>query len=310
VTAPAVSVVVPAHNAGRTISRTLRSILAQTLRDFEVVVVDDGSTDETATRVAELQEGDPRIRLVRQENRGAAAARNAGIVASSGRYTAFVDSDDLLLPRFLELSTKELDASPNAGIAFSDVWVFDDVIKRIHRATLFASQTPPLPLPADSLEVFRLLLRDNFIPSVITARLAALKHVGGYNESLVSTEDWELSLRIVAHGYGVVRLPRPAAIWRDRQGSMSSDRVRLQKGVLDVYRLVLAQYELEDDARRTAEQELAAAQARLTALRMQPPRSFVGKLLSGVKQRVLRRRRFHTRVPREIADAFPDLSAI
>src|SRR5436190_1570422 len=96
---PQVSVIVPAFNAGRTISAALASVFAQTYRDFEVIVVDDGSTDDTAARIAEW--GD-RVLYVRQPNGGPARARNTGIGRSRGRLVAFLDADDVWLPEKLE----------------------------------------------------------------------------------------------------------------------------------------------------------------------------------------------------------------
>src|SRR5450755_2097977 len=94
---PEFSVVVPADNAAGTISSAVRSVLAQTQPDLEVIVVDDGSTDATAEIVAGIE--DSRVRVISQDNRGLPAARNAGVAAARGTYIALLDSDDLYLPR-------------------------------------------------------------------------------------------------------------------------------------------------------------------------------------------------------------------
>jgi glycosyltransferase involved in cell wall biosynthesis len=97
--APTVSVITPAFNAAPYVRETLDSVLAQTFTDFEVIVVDDGSTDETAAIVDWYAQRDPRVRVVRQANRGIAAARNTAIAHARGRFLALLDSDDLWFPR-------------------------------------------------------------------------------------------------------------------------------------------------------------------------------------------------------------------
>ncbi len=102
----------PAFNRADTIMRAIRSVQAQTFTDWELIVVDDGSTDNTAARI----EGcDPRLKLIRQENQGTAGARNTGLRASSGAYIAFLDSDDEWLPHHLELSVSFLEAFPEGS---------------------------------------------------------------------------------------------------------------------------------------------------------------------------------------------------
>ncbi|MBO0725797.1 MAG: glycosyltransferase family 2 protein, partial [Blastocatellia bacterium] len=106
---PSVSVIMPTFNRADTISRAIRSVQAQTFDDWELIVVDDGSTDNT---VAMIEGCDARLKLIRQENQGTAGARNAGLRASAGRYIAFLDSDDEWLPHHLALCVGFLDAFP------------------------------------------------------------------------------------------------------------------------------------------------------------------------------------------------------
>ncbi|MEM6680110.1 MAG: glycosyltransferase [Pseudomonadota bacterium] len=115
--APRASIVVPAYKAAATIGETLESLLAQTFTDFEIVVVDDGTPDETLKVVARFE--DPRIRLVRQANRGLAGARNGGLLAARGAYVGFCDADDLWEPRKLAAHVAHLDANPDVGISFA-----------------------------------------------------------------------------------------------------------------------------------------------------------------------------------------------
>ncbi|MBN9886207.1 glycosyltransferase family 2 protein [Salipiger abyssi] len=131
---PYASIVVPAYNAARTLSETLRSLSAQSFRDLEIVVVDDGSTDSTAG-IARLHAAqDPRIRLVRQFNRGLAGARNSGIAASTGALIGFCDADDLWLPGKLAAHVMHLDGAPDVGLSYSGSALIDEDSRRMGHA--------------------------------------------------------------------------------------------------------------------------------------------------------------------------------
>jgi len=106
---PLVSIVMPTFNRADTIRRAIASIQAQSVRDWELIVVDDGSIDDTAALIAGM---DPRLKIIRQENRGSAVARNTGLRQSTGKYIAFLDSDDEWLPHHLELCLAFLRAHP------------------------------------------------------------------------------------------------------------------------------------------------------------------------------------------------------
>src|SRR5437588_1923361 len=118
------NVVMAAYNASATIEAAIQSVLNQTRPDFELIVVDDGSTDDTAERVDQFRV-DPRVRLVRQENSGLPAARNVAVSAGQARYVTILDSDDLLIPTYLERIGRALDEAPGAGFAFADAWRLD-----------------------------------------------------------------------------------------------------------------------------------------------------------------------------------------
>ncbi|WP_095589969.1 glycosyltransferase family 2 protein [Actibacterium ureilyticum] len=122
---PLASIVVPAFNAAATLPDTLRSLQGQTCRDLEVVVVDDGSTDETAAIVAHAADADPRIRLVKQPNRGLAGARNSGIAQATGAYIGFCDADDLWHPAKLQTHIAHFATAPAVGLSFSGSLLID-----------------------------------------------------------------------------------------------------------------------------------------------------------------------------------------
>jgi glycosyltransferase involved in cell wall biosynthesis len=120
---PEVTVIIPAFNAGRTITAALQSVFAQTYRKYEVIVVDDGSTDDTLARLAPY--GD-RIAILRTANQGCAAARNVGMAAARGDYIAWLDSDDEYWPFKLDLQARVLDLRPEVGFVYSELSGFDD----------------------------------------------------------------------------------------------------------------------------------------------------------------------------------------
>ncbi|WP_298836684.1 glycosyltransferase family 2 protein [uncultured Roseobacter sp.] len=122
---PTASIVVPAFNSETTLAGTLQSLLAQSFRDFEILVVNDGSTDGTL-RVAEAFASDPRLRIITQANRGLAGARNSGIDAARGRYVGFCDADDIWMPEKLAAHVDHLNASPDVGLSFSGSVLIDD----------------------------------------------------------------------------------------------------------------------------------------------------------------------------------------
>ena len=126
---PVASIVVPAYNAATTIRETLASLLEQTFRDFEIIVVDDGSVDSTADIVRRYT--DPRVHLISQPNRGLAGAHNTGIAAAKGVYIGFCDADDLWLPEKLELHIRHLEDNPDVGISFSGSSLIDRSGKEI-----------------------------------------------------------------------------------------------------------------------------------------------------------------------------------
>ena len=119
---PKVSVIIPVFNGAETIGRALQSVFAQTFTDYEIVVVNDGSTDDTASVLAGYGE---KIRVVSQSNRGLSAARNAGIAASQGEYVALLDDDDQWLPEKLALCVPVLDADPDCALVYTGMLKVD-----------------------------------------------------------------------------------------------------------------------------------------------------------------------------------------
>jgi glycosyltransferase involved in cell wall biosynthesis len=212
---------------------SIESVLGQTLGDLEVVVVDDGSTDSTADVAQTIR--DPRVQVVSQSNRGLSAARNAGIAAARGKYIALLDSDDLYLPRYLELSRQALESAPDVGFTYADGYVFDSASGKVRVRTAMARSRPPVPPPTDAHEFLFELLQRNFILAWTVMPRTVLEAIGGFDESLGSAEDYELWLRILLSGYRAVLIPGQHVLYRRHAGQMTKALVTMSDQLAAVY---------------------------------------------------------------------------
>jgi glycosyltransferase involved in cell wall biosynthesis len=202
---PRVSVIVTCYDLGRYLDEAVASVLAQTFQDFEVLVVDDGSTDAaTVALLADYRR--PRTRVLRTPNAGLPAAKNAGIRHTSGEYLCALDADDRLEPAFLARSVAALDADPE--LAFASHWL-----------RCFGDETGEwrpsrCDLPA--------LLDVNTVNGAALVRRSAVLAVGGFDESLRDgCEDWDLWIGLLERGYRGTILPEVLYAYRRRPGSMS-----------------------------------------------------------------------------------------
>jgi glycosyltransferase involved in cell wall biosynthesis len=302
---PTFSIVIAAHNAARTLPATIRSVLSQTRRDFEIVVVDDGSVDDTE-RALRRTTDDSRVVYLRQQNLGPAAARNTGIERSRGEYVCLLDSDDLWLPGYLQGMADALADDPTAALAYTDAWRLDDETRRIFRRTIMASQKPPVPPPTDPEALFGALLERNFVYTSTTIRRSTLGEVGGFR-TLTRSEDYELWLRMAASGMHFVRTARVLAVYRDRPGSRIHDPRAMLRGRREIYEHILATYPLTAESRARAERRLEATTEQLAALED----AGGGNRRTSSATNFLRARLvYRLRPPREIARAFHDLGAV
>lgn len=186
---PTVSVIMPTYNYGRFIERAIRSVQLQTYQDFEIVVVDDGSTDGTEEIVRRID--DKRIRYIKHpKNKGGNVARNTGIRAADGNYIAFLDSDDEWLPKKLALQIQMFSQSAkNVGMIYTGLNVID----------VSGKKPSHIELPKASGQIFHLLLRGNYITgggSSAVFKKECFETVGLFDETLPSGQEWEMILRI------------------------------------------------------------------------------------------------------------------
>ena len=312
---PMFTVVMPAYNTAETIGDAIRSVLAQTCSDFELVVVDDGSTDGTAAAVEQLAV-DGRIRLLKQENQGAAPARNAALAAARGRYVSFIDSDDLWLPAYLEAMAEALTHAPAAGFAYTDAWTIDPGSGRVGTATAMQWQRPPAAPPATAEALLLELLDRNFVYTAVTVPRAVFDDVGPFDASLRAAIDYEMWLRIAARGYVAVRPPGLLAVYsRHRPGSISSNREVVVSSLAAIYDRLAGDPGLSQRARDVAGGRAAAAHAELAALEGAGGlggawRARIRPALVRLRNTALRRDGWLDAPPRELADAFPDLVSV
>jgi glycosyl transferase family 2 len=304
VSSPTFSVVMPAYNAAETIADSIRSALAQTEPNFELIVVDDGSTDVTSEEIGRFAR-DPRVRVIRQANAGLAAARNRGIADARGRYVSFLDADDLLMPRYLTTMAATLERAPEAAFADCDFWILDEATGRISAWPLGRLELPP-----DPHALMRLVLRRNVLHYGATVRTAVLSEVGRFNAELRACEDVELWLRILARGHAAVRPRGPLSVYRSRSGSLSTQAVLMTSSLCEVYRLVAEEYDVPDDIRELAQARMRAERRRLAALTNE--RRLAGASVRirgrfGALRRAAARARPASMIPDEVAEAFPQL---
>jgi glycosyltransferase involved in cell wall biosynthesis len=303
------SVVMPAYNTAATVGSAIESVVNQTWRDFELIVVDDGSTDDTVARVEPFVRQDDRISLVTRSHLGSSAARNAAIARSVGEYVSFIDSDDLWLPQFLEVMASTLRANPRAAVAHTDAWVLFDEVKKIARGTAMTPYLPP-SVPSEPLAFLRAMLEyGNFVYGALTVRREVLVEVGGFREDLMSSIDYELWMRIAAYGHSFVRCPENLAIYRRRAGQITSDPSALQRSLPEVYRSVAEDYyDVPDDIRQAA---LRLRQDWIDR-RDQPETTTrnVPRALRPLQTLLWQLRWFYIRPPAAVRDAFPDLDSV
>ena len=223
---PTVSVVIPAYNADAYIAETIQSALDQTYRDLEVIVVDDGSSDETMARVSAFGE---RVRLHQQRNGGVARARNTGVSLARGEWIAFLDADDLWLPTKIE---RQL-AMAASAMTFTDRYNIGD------RGELPEVQSVCQPMAGG--DIFEALLRrGNFITTTsVLIRRALFNELGGFSVTFNGTEDWDLWLRVAAE-HDIAFCPEPLVRYRFHAAGISRNFARMNRERLEVIGRALA----------------------------------------------------------------------
>ena len=234
---PEVSVIVPAYNAGRYVRAAIESVLAQTRRDLEVLVVDDGSKDDTAAVVARFA---PPVRLLRQVNAGVSEARNHGLRIASGRYVAFLDADDLWAPLKLDRQVTALNESPKRA-CYTAFLKSDENLRKLQ----IVRSPPTGHLVSD------LLLRGNVIgtPSSILCDRRLFESTGLFDSTLSQCADWDMWVRL-----GTLTdfqyLDEPLVTYRQHDTNMSRNPALLERDSLRVLEKAFGLPGLPEQVRR------------------------------------------------------------
>ena len=216
----AVSVIMPCYRSRETLAVAVSSVLAQTMSDFELIVVDDGSPDDSAAIA--LQAADSRVRVIRQDNAGPAAARNNGILQARGNLVAFLDSDDRWTADLLAEHCRAFEADAGLGVSFARVRIFDPDMTIAGRCSRFTGRLGA----ADILGENPICTTSN-----IVVRRDVLRIVGGFDETLTHAEDQEWVARILlTTPWHVVGLDRELVHYRTSADGLSSDLGKMLDG--------------------------------------------------------------------------------
>lgn len=235
-TSPLVSVVIPTYNRSAYLCQAIRSVLEQSYVDFEVIVVDDGSQDDTRSAVARF--ADPRVRYTCQDNAGRCAARNAGIRLATGRYVSFLDDDDLYLPNKLSSHMSALDADPDLGLVMGGYRCIDA------EGAPFKEITPWLWHPCLDLDTWLRVCPT--IPAAVTVRKAWLASCGGFDESIgAHAEDWDLWLRLAYAGCRMAWVEELVCAYRIHGANTVRAAIKQRAGMLAVLDRFFARSDLE-----------------------------------------------------------------
>lgn len=252
---PAVTVVIAAYNSAHYIGQTLDSVKAQTFTDYEVIVVNDGSSDrEELERI--LNSHPLSIIYISQENKGVSAARNAAIRIGRGKFYTQLDADDQWTPDYLEVQLGVLADLPEATLVYPNATIIGDGSD----GTLEFMKVSP----SDGDVNFESLVRQQcVVMTCVTARMSAIREAGMFDEMLRSCEDFDLWLRIVKNGGRIVYHRRPLALYRRHEGSLSSDRVWMTRHLLAVFEKCAGTFQLTPAEREILNEQIAENRAML-----------------------------------------------
>jgi glycosyltransferase involved in cell wall biosynthesis len=218
-----ISVIIPVFNGEKTIQKTINSVLNQTFQEFELILVDSGSTDSTLEIITQIV--DPRIKVFSYPQANVAVNRNRGFSRAIGEFITFIDADDLWTPDKLEAQYKALVENPTAAVAYSWTNCIDENGKFL-RTCAYVQWTG---------DVYEKFLLDDFIGSGsnVMIRRSAFTAVGGFDESLTNAQDTDMWLRLAAN-YHFIVVPKPQILYRISDNSMSSNILGLEKSNLEV----------------------------------------------------------------------------
>ena len=219
---PLVSIVIPCYNQGRFLDKAIRSALAQDHTELEVIVINDGSTDETE-QIARRFEQDPRFHLVNQNNSGLPEARNRGIRESSGVYVNFLDSDDWLESNMISNLVTSLEENSDIGFAYCDIWIVSEEGSTENHYSVGKSRQVVNGDIFDSL-----IIGGYFPPHTVLIRRSVLEEIGYFDKALGGHADYDLWIRAAAHGFRAIYVDKKMAYYHIHGNNMSLNWQHMQ----------------------------------------------------------------------------------
>lgn len=249
---PKVSVIIPAYNVGPYIEETLQSVFRQTFTDYEVIVVDDGSTDDIKNKIRPYM---GKIKYIYQKNKGLAGARNTGIKVAKGDYIALLDGDDIWLRQYLEEHLKEIEKDSKIGIVFADAFRLQDgkLLQKKYK------EINPVPKKIGFSE----LLRRNFVFGLSLVRRKVFSECGLFDESFRCAEDYDMWLRAAKTGYKIGFIDKPLSIYRQRKESLSRNPIKMYSTLIMMYKKLLEHENISDSEKRAIQRIKSGYQFKL-----------------------------------------------
>lgn len=248
-----ISVVIPAYNTGHLVSEAISSVLNQSHRRVEVIVVDDGSTDNTQRVVSDLADKDPRVNYIYQENKGLGGARNTGIYRARGEYLAFLDADDLFLPGKLQKQAEALDADPELGLVAGGHRVVD-----IDSGQALGERQPWHERPSLALETW--LVACPIVPGAVLMRSKWARRVNGFQIlNPPGAEDRDMWLRLSHEGCRMAWTPEIVCAYRMHAGQMTRNGKKQSDSTLLALDKFFSQPNLRPEAQAARDRAYADA---------------------------------------------------
>lgn len=261
-TGPLISVILPVYNGVSFLGEALASVQQQTHANWEALVVDDGSSDNSYELASQLASRDSRIRVFRQPNHGTQTARNTALTEAHGEFVALLDQDDLWLPEKLSRQLQLFEADPPANLVFTNYWHWDgtrDLDSRYRRRRKFPEG-----------DVMRGLIRwCLFQASAMVVRRQSIEQAGGFDPDLLLTGDWDLWLRIAETGCWARGVWEPLMRYRLWPGNASKNIIRTAEENVRILQKALARSQPEW-RRRAYQRSLAIARGNLEFARLKP----------------------------------------
>ncbi|QKJ30434.1 glycosyltransferase [Mucilaginibacter mali] len=230
-TKPLISVIMPAFNAEKHMAESVETVINQTYQNWELIIVNDGSTDSTGAIAQQYALADKRIKLINQQNKKLSAARNTGIKASTGDWIAFLDADDLWVTDKLEKQIDIINTNPDIGLVFSDGYIFND-----------GDMNTDFPYGAVSgrftgVQMYKRLYQGNYVPILsVLVKKTHLDKAGWQDEQFVACQDWDYWLRLAGNDVIFYGMPDRLFYYRRHGNNMSNDSnlMDLEKSVVFV----------------------------------------------------------------------------